>query len=133
MAKITGRNAYVLINGAVAPQRNQVTINLNREMQEARVFSDISNGYGPWSDQLPGFRNWTININGFYDDTSEAIVDVWKADAAQSVYVYESRSTLTRYWYGSAFFTLTEEIGVDAVTTINLSGTGTGALGRYAA
>ena len=38
MGKITGRNALVYIGADVAPNRNQVTLTFNREMQEARVF-----------------------------------------------------------------------------------------------
>lgn len=129
MPKIIGRNAYVYIGGQAAPERNQVTINLNREMQEARVFSSDAAG-ASWSDQIPGFRSWTININGYYDSGNTVITDVWKADGPQNVYVYETRTTTSSYWYGQAYFTLTEEIGVDNVITLNLSGTGTGPLTR---
>ena len=46
------------------------------------------------------------------------------------MYVYENRGSSTRYWYGNAYFTVTEEIGVDNIVTLNMTGTGTGALGR---
>lgn len=130
MAKIIGRNALVYIGGAVAPNRNQVTINFNRELQEARVFQDEVAG-GPWSDQVPGFRSWTIAINGFYDDSSDVILQYINAVGPQHVVVYEQRTSLTKYWYGLAYFTINEEIGVDNIVTVNLSGTGTGALGRF--
>lgn len=130
MSKIVGRNALVYIGGSVAPNRNSVTINYNLEMQEARDFQAVIAG-GPWSDQIPGFRNWTININGFYDDAgSLGATTLSSSDTAQQVVVYENRATLTRYWYGNAFFTMSEEIGVDDVVTLNLTGTGTGALTR---
>lgn len=130
MSKIVGRNALVYVGGDPAPNRNSVTINYNLELQEARDFQAIVAG-GPWSDQIPGFRNWTININGYYDDGGTLGADILaSSDTAQQVVVYEYRGALTRYWYGNAFFTLTEEIGVDDVITINLSGTGTGALTR---
>jgi len=129
MPKIIGRNAFVYVGGKAAPERNQVTINLNREMQEARVFASDAAG-DSWTDQIPGFKSWTITINGYYDDANLAIHDAWASNNAQMVYVYESRSATSKYWYGEAFFTLTEEIGVDNVITLNLSGTGTGPLTR---
>lgn len=129
MAKIIGRNAYVYVAGVAISDRNQVTINLNREMQEARVFSGTAVG-DSWADQIPGFKSWTININGYYNDGDDTGVTAFETNAAQSIYVYESRSDTTQYWYGQAYFTLTEEIGVDNVVTLNLSGTGTGALTR---
>lgn len=131
MAKIVGRNALVYIGGTVAPNRNQVTINFNLELQEARTFQDVVSG-GPWSDQLPGFRNWTVNVNGYYDNSSGGLEQeiVTTSDVASQVIVYESRTAMNRYWYGNAFFTMSEEIGVDDVVTLNLTGTGTGALTR---
>ena len=129
MAKITGRNAYVYVGGDIMPNRNQVTLSFNREMQEARTFQPVTSG-GPWSEQIPGYRTWTVNINGFYDDADDSPLSVMNAAAAQQVVVYESRATLTRYWYGNAYFTVTEEIGVDNIVTVNLSGTGTGTLTR---
>lgn len=130
MSKIVGRNALVYIAGAAAPNRNSVTINYNLELQEARDFQPLIAG-GPWSDQIPGFRNWTCNINGYYDDGgSLAATTLSSSDVANQIVVYEYRGTLTRYWYGNAFFTMSEEIGVNDVITLNLTGTGTGALTR---
>lgn len=129
MAKIIGRNALIYAGGQVLPNRNQVTVTFNREMQEARIFQDVVAG-GPWSEQIPGFRNWTININGYYDDADSVILSSMNATDAMRVIVYENRGTLTRYWYGDAYFTLTEEIGVDSIVTLNMSGTGTGVLTR---
>ena len=130
MAKIIGRNALVYVGGEVAPNRNQVTVNFNREMQEARIFQDVVSG-GPWSEQIPGFRNWTININGYYDAADSLILSTMNSTAVMRVIVYEDRGTLGRYWYGDAYFTMSEEIGVDSITTLNLSGTGSGALTRF--
>lgn len=133
MAKITGRNALVYLGGAVAPNRNQVTINYNLEMQEARDFQPVIAG-GPWADQIPGFRSWTCNINGFYDDAGTlGATTLSSSDTLLQVIVYETRANTLRYWYGNAFFTMTEEIGVDNVVTLNLTGTGSGALTRIPA
>lgn len=130
MAKIVGRNALVYLGGSVAPNRNQVTINFNLEMQEARTFQPVVAG-GPWSEQIPGFRGWTINMNGFYDTTDGFEEDiVTTSDTESLIIVYESRTAMTRYWYGNALFSMSEEIGVDDVVSLNLTGTGTGPLTR---
>ena len=43
--KILGTNALVYIDGATeAPQRNSWTLNVTRELHEARVFSDTGAG-----------------------------------------------------------------------------------------
>lgn len=129
MGKITGRNALVYIGGEVAPNKNSVTINFERELQEARVFQDVVSG-GPWAEQIPGFRTWSIDVNGYYDDADQVQFSTVNTTAAQLVVVYESRTNMGRYWYGSAWFTLNEEVGVDNIVSLNLSGTGTGILTR---
>lgn len=134
MAKIVGRNALVYLNGAVAPNRNSTTITYNQEMQEARVYQDAASG-NYWSDQIPGFSGWTMNLNGYYDDGNSMVTDtLTSAATSQLVIVYETRSgtgALGRYWYGQILInSFTEEIGVDDVITLNISGTGTGPLTR---
>lgn len=129
MAKIVGRNALLYIGGTEAPNRNSYTINFDRELAEARVFQDVVAG-GPWAEQIPGFRTWTVEVNGYYDDAEDVILGQINADAQQLVVAYESRENLGRYWYGYAWFTLSEEVNVDDVVTLNMSGTGTGPLTR---
>lgn len=129
MGKVTGRNALVYIGGVAAPNKNSITINYDRELQEARVFGDPVAG-GPWVENIPGFRSWTVEINGYYDDASQDAFTPMNATAALQIVAYESRANLGRYWYGSAWFSMTEEIGVDNVVTVNISGTGDGVLTR---
>jgi hypothetical protein len=129
MGKIVGRNALVYFGGAVAPNKNSVTIAFDRELQEARIFQDVVPG-GPWAEQIPGFRTGTIECNGYYDDTDQTQFSPLNANAVQQFVVYESRANLGLYWYGNAWFSFSEEIGVDNVVTFNLSGTIDGPLTR---
>lgn len=133
MAKLVGRNANVIIVSSGGPSQlsnvNQVTINFTRELTEARVFQNEVGG-GPWTEQFVGFHGWTINVNGFYDDASPQLINQIQESTAQLIYVYEKRGQNTRYWYGSAWFNLSEDIGVDNVVTVNLTGTGNGPLYR---
>lgn len=125
MGKIVGRNALVYIGGSVAPNKNSATIAFDRELQEARVFSDVVPG-GPWAEQIPGFRTWTVEIAGYYDDADQTQFAPVNAQAVQQVVVYENRANVGRYWYGDAWFSFSEEIGVDNVVSLNISGTGSG-------
>ena len=128
--KIFGRNALVYVGTSVVPQSNSVTISYTRELQEIRVFQDIVTG-NTWSDQIPGFSSWTIEISGFYDTTDTVAVDSSiMMTGKRNVVVYETRATLTRYWYGEAYFNFNENISVDSPIDFSMSGTGTGALTR---
>lgn len=128
--KIFGRNALVYVGTAVLPQSNAVTITYTRELQEIRVFQDVVSG-NTWSDQIPGFSSWTIELRGFYDTADTVAVDSSAfASGKKNVVVYETRATLTRYWYGEAYFDFTENIDVDSPIGFTMSGTGTGALTR---
>lgn len=129
MAKVTGRNAFVYVGGAEVPNRNSISISFDREVSEARTFQDVVAG-GPWSEQIPGFRTWTVDINGYYDDADDTVLGQINAAASQLVVAYESRENMGRYWYGYAWFNLAEEISVDDVVTLNMSGVGTGPLTR---
>lgn len=129
--KLVGRNALVYIGTTTEiPQRNQVTVNFTRELSEARVFqAPVAGNY--WSEQIVGFTGWTVNINGYYDDSDNAALAFVADGAAKLIVIYESRSQPSRYWYGSAIFnSVSEDIGVDDVIGLNLSGTGHGPLYR---
>lgn len=132
MAKLVGRNAKILYNGVELPQSNSVSISQDRDYMTARVFQDdtVNGILGPWEDQIPGFKNWKVDITVYYDDTDDRAIKSFATNSAVPVVVYENRATATRYWYGSAFFSVSEDIGTNDVVTIKLSGMGTGPLGR---
>lgn len=134
MAKIVGRNALVYFGGDVMPNRNNTTITYNQEMQEARVYQAAASG-NYWADQIPGFSSWTVSLDGYYDDADSLVTDTLNSAAtSQQVVVYESRGNLSRYWYGQVLVdSFTEQVGVDDVITLNVSGTGTGPLTRIPA
>ena len=73
MAKLVGRNAKILYNGVELPQSNSVSISQDRDYMTARVFQDdtVNGILGPWEDQIPGFKNWKVDITVYYDDTDD--------------------------------------------------------------
>jgi len=135
MAKILGINALAYIGGTEIPQRNEWSLNISRELQEARVFQSASAG-ASWVDQIAGFRSWTGSMNGYYDDSSETLVGYAigaGSTAVAPLLLYESRADLTNYWYGLAWFEVSESTSVDGFVEINIDFTGDGALQRFAA
>lgn len=131
MAKIVGRNAKIIYGAGTAelPQSNSVSISYDTDFMEARIFQDDGTN-GPWKDNLPGYKSWKIDITAYYDDANQDALKGMVTNNAIPVVVYESRTTNTRYWYGSAFFTISEDINTNDIITVKLSGTGTGPLTR---
>lgn len=130
MGKIVGRNAKILFGDtSELPQSNAVTLSYDWDFTEARVFqADGTNG--PWKDNIPGFKSWKVDITVYYDDSDDKALSGMVTNTAIPIVVYESRSVATNYWYGSAFFTISEDINTNDVVSLKLTGTGTGALTR---
>jgi len=135
MAKILGINALCYIDGAEVPQRNEWSLNVSRELIEARVFQG-SSASESWVDQAAGFKSWSGSMNGFYDDASEDIVDFTVGTDSGSrarLHLYEDRGTLTNYWYGLAWFEMSQTTNTDGFVELNVDFTGDGVLRRFAA
>lgn len=130
MGKIVGRNAKILfIDTTELPQSNSVSISYDWDFTEARVFQDDGTN-GPWKDQIPGFKSWKVDITVYYDDANDHALKAMVTNDPIRVVVYENRTTNTRYWYGSAYFTVSEDINTNDVVSLKLTGTGTGPLTR---
>ena len=133
--KILGTNALVYIDGAVeAPQRNSWTLNVTRELHEARVFSDTGAG-DSWVENTGGFSSWSGSLAGYYDTTDETMVETSIGTGRGKSYMtlYETRSTLTKYWYGVAWFDISQDTNVDGFIEVNADFTGDGQLYRFPA
>lgn len=132
MSKILGINALAYLGGAELPQRNSWSLNISRELVEARVFQDSDAG-SSWVNQIGGFRSWSGSINGYYDDADESIM-TYTIDTVSkvSIHLYEKRSDLTRYWYGEVWTEVSEDAASDGVIELNVDFTGDGVLTRFA-
>lgn len=130
MGKILGINALVYIGGVEVPQRNSWSITVNRELQEARVFQ-ATGASSSWVEQTGGFRSWSGSLEGYYDDGDETLTDaIIAGDGKRALLLYENRSTLSNYWYGVAWFELSQNTGVDGFVELSADFTGDGALTR---
>jgi hypothetical protein len=131
MAKIGGENALVYLGGTEVPQRNSWSIDVTRELREAKVFQGGAAG-ASWVENSAGFKSWSGSLDGYYDNADETLVaGSVQATAEEIVLLYEDRGTLTRFWYGVAFLDMSETVGADGFVDLNTSMTGTGALVRH--
>lgn len=146
MAKVLGINALVYVvplsySGGLSPtyalpNRNNWSITITRELQEARVFTDAA-ASASWVEQIAGFRSWNGSVNGYFDTTAtnnNRTTDL--AIGVESVregyvWLYEDREFTTSYWYGAAWFELNEDVSTDSVVELNIDFTGTGPLLRF--
>lgn len=129
--KILGINALVYIGGTEAPQRNSWTLNVSRELQEARVFSNTGAG-DSWVENTGGFRSWSGSLSGYYDTSSEVVVQtaIGATAGKKTIHLYETRSDLNHYWYGEAWFDISQDTNVDGFIEVNADFTGDGQLYR---
>lgn len=136
MAKLIGINALVYLGDTTAElgERNNWTLTVTRELQEARVFSTIDQSTA-WVEQEGGFRSWSGSISGYYDDTDETIVEaiVGGTSGKKALWLYEDRGCATSYWYGEAWVDIDENISVDGYAELNADFTGNGQLYRFTA
>ena len=138
MSKVTGTNALVYIGGTpsapkVAPQRNSWSLDMTRELIEARVFQDAA-GEESWVENIGSFKSWSGSVSGYYDDANEDLVAATVNSTSRNfILLYEDRSVLTRYWYGLAWFEMSQDTSADGVIELNVDFTGDGRLYRFAA
>lgn len=133
MAKILGTNALIYIGGVEVPQRNSWSLNVTRELREARVFQDASAG-ASWVENAGSFRSWSGSMGGYYDDNDETINDnVIGSVERATLHLYENRGTLTNYWYGLAWFEMSQDTPSDDFAELSADFTGDGPLQRFAA
>jgi len=136
MGKILGINALVYVGGVELPQRNSWSLSISRELTEARVFQDTSAG-ASWVNQIGGFRSLSGSIGGYYEGdgaaaNAEAVVSKTHGSVSkESLLLYEDRGDLTRYWYGEAWFEMSQDVSADGVITLDADFTGDGALLRF--
>lgn len=133
MAKILGTNALVYVGGVVFPQRNSWSLSISRELREARVFQ-AGGAAASWVENAGSFRSWSGSLGGYYDDADDtAVSNVVGSVSRTSILLYENRNTLTRYWYGLAWFELSQDTPADDFVEISADFTGDGPLQRFAA
>lgn len=128
--KVGGENALVYLPiGTELPERNSWSLDITRELREAKVFQA---GTDLWVENAAGYKSWSGAINGFYDAASEAAVTASHgASGLQTLLLYEDRDSAGKYWYGTVWADMTEDVTVDGFIELNVTFTGSGALQRF--
>lgn len=133
MAKILGTNALVYVGGVEFPQRNSWSLSVSRELREARVFQSGS-ASASWVDNSGSFKSWSGSLGGYYDDASDlAVTHTVNSVSRTTIHLYENRNTLSRYWYGWAWFEFSQDTPADDFVEVSVDFTGDGPLMRFAA
>jgi len=127
MAKVTCVDALVYWGGNTLPERNEASISWSTDVATAKSFvSGISTAF---QSKSPTWKDWNVQLNGYYDDSDRTIVDDAVAGTTRQVVVYATRSNLANYWYGNAFLTdLDTTINTDDYSELNVKAEGTGTL-----
>lgn len=133
MAKILGTNALVYINGAEFPQRNSWSLSIARELREARVFQSGAAAES-WVENSGSFKSWSGSLGGYYDDNNAAAISITAESVSRgTIHLYENRTTLTNYWYGWAWFEMSQDTPSDDFVELSVDFTGDGTLRRFRA
>lgn len=129
MAKVLGINALVYVGGVQLSSANSWSITVNRELKEARVFQGTA-ANASWVEQTGAFKSWSGSVNGYYDNASETQTDLVLGAGRALLVLYEDRNTLANYWYGYAWFEMSQDTPVDDFVELNVDFTGDGQLTR---
>jgi hypothetical protein len=125
---IHGKNAILYLGSAAVAVGEQVDYDITMTDSFADT-TTLPNASGVvWETKVKGPKGWAGKATGKFDPTSTALWDMALLDAAQNMYLYPSASSMTKYYYGTAFVTLPTLLagGVkkDITNAVTLSGTG---------
>jgi hypothetical protein len=125
---IHGMNAIIYLGTTAVVVGEQVDYDLTM----APSFADtttLPNAAGAvWNTQVKGPMGWAGKLSGKFDPTSTALWDLAISASAANLYLYPSASSMTKYYYGTAFVSLPTLLsgGVkkDITNAVTLDGTG---------
>lgn len=117
MARYSGKNAVVYMSttasgtAVAVASLSKWSINMDVDTIEVTAFGDTNKTY------VVGIKDLKGSVEGFFDDTSDALYDAVNGQEAVKMYLYPSSTATTKYWYGTAFPSFNIEVGVgDAIT-----------------
>ena len=79
MAKLSGKNMLVLVNGTVMAATKNFTLTINSNLIDTTTKDSTA-----WGDTLYGFKDWEVTFDGLYDPAAvfnaEEVYDAIVAD-----------------------------------------------------
>lgn len=136
MAAIVGIDAKIEISvdGEVTwkelAERNEFSISISVDSAEHKVF--VPSLADAWVQKARTWMAWSGSLSGYYDDADDTIFNTVLAGQTISIRLYDTRSQLTRYWYGKVLLTNVEKTtGTEDFITLNVDFEGQGPLLRH--
>jgi hypothetical protein len=127
---IHGKNAIIYLGSSAAMVGEQVDYDITMTSSFVDT-TTLPNATGAvWNTQVKGPMGWAGKCAGKFDPTSHALWDLAISDSATNFYLYPSASSMTKYYYGTAFVSLPTVLsgGVKKDITNALALTGTSEL-----
>ena len=137
MSAIVGIDALIEIstNGGTSwtelSERNEFSISISVESAEHRVF--VPTLADAWVEKARTWMSWSGSLQGYYDTEDDTIFNTVIAGEIIKIRFYDTRSDLTRYWYGDVLLTNVEKTtGTEEFVTLSVDFEGQGRLYRQA-
>jgi hypothetical protein len=113
------------------PERNEFSISISVDAAEHRVF--VPSLADAWVEKARTWMSWSGSMAGYYDAENDAIFNTMVAGEDIDIKFYDTRSDLTRYWYGKVLLTSIEKsTNTEEFVTLSVDFEGQGRLYRQA-
>jgi hypothetical protein len=127
MSLVVCIDALIYWNGSVLANRNTTSVKQIVAVAEAKPF--VANYASAYASKQPTWKDWTVTINGYYDNTDKTIQNAIANGTTGQVVIYPTRTDLTNYWYGNAFVTAPDHtMTSEAYSELNAELAGSGVL-----
>jgi hypothetical protein len=118
MPRISGRNGAIYValtsGGSAAPLAftKKWMADFKTARENVTAFQDTSNVY------VAGLPDASGSFDGFYDDATAQTYTAAVDGLARRFYLYPTTSSTGTYFYGTAFFDFSVDVGVDSAVTV---------------
>lgn len=129
MARIHGRASLLYLQGSGAnaiPFSNAANWDINITFPT----EDVSAIGEDWATLVRGMLGFTGSFDGPLDTASTTAWDAMTSTSERKFYLYVDKSSMTQYYYGTAWIDVDVKGGAAAPETFTSKVTGTGALSK---
>lgn len=119
MARIAGRNAALYANltsgGTAEPVAylNHWTMDFSVDTIDVTAFGDTN------KVKVAGLPDGSGTYSGWYDNATNQTYGMATDGVARKTYLYPDRTNATQYWFGTAIFDMSVDLGVDGAASIS--------------
>jgi hypothetical protein len=119
MAKLAGRNGSLYMGlgsaGTAEPVAylSEWSVSFTTDKFDVTSFGDVSKTY------VAGLPDFSGNYKGWYDTATAQMYTAATDGVARKFYLYPTTATTTQYWFGTALFDFSIDVGVGAAISIS--------------